>query len=149
GRAVSSPPRCQVPARGPRPPGCCSAPLYRRQSQPPKSRSDSAFGPRPPRGCRQDPANEPPPDRGRGGWRFDGGLSRPGRLFYHLVIDEKKRHGADAMSREYAHYDQVRKPQSYHLAEQDGTEAFDDDYRIRTCDIGGFLQGGAAGRRAF
>ena len=66
-----------------------------------------------------------------------------------LRMDDKKRHGAEATSREFARYDQVRKPQSYHLAEQDGTEAFDDEYRIRSCDIGRFLHGDAADRRTF
>ncbi|MBI3447708.1 MAG: isopenicillin N synthase family oxygenase [Acidobacteria bacterium] len=54
-----------------------------------------------------------------------------------------------ATNRDFIDYDQVRKDQKYRLAEASGAEAFDDDFRVRTCDIGRFLDGGAADRRAF
>ncbi|MEO5761256.1 MAG: 2OG-Fe(II) oxygenase family protein [Vicinamibacteria bacterium] len=53
-----------------------------------------------------------------------------------------------ATNQEYIGYDQVRKPQEYRLAEG-ADEAFDDDYRITTCDIGGFLHGSAADKHRF
>jgi isopenicillin N synthase-like dioxygenase len=64
-------------------------------------------------------------------------------------VDERKPHGVDATNRDFARYDQVHKPQSYHLAEAGHGEQFDEDYRIRTCDLGRFLHGGPAGREAF
>ncbi len=57
--------------------------------------------------------------------------------------------GIDATNQAFARYDQVNKPHEYHLAEARHGEAFDDDYRIRTCDLGRFLRGDAADRRAF
>ncbi len=60
----------------------------------------------------------------------------------------KQAHGVTATNQEYIGYDQVKKPQSYRLAEG-ALEAFDDEYRIATCDIGRFLRGNADDRRAF
>ncbi len=54
-----------------------------------------------------------------------------------------------ATSREFAHYDQVDKPQEYHLAEGADDGAFDEQYRIRTCDLGSFLHGGDEEKRIF
>jgi isopenicillin N synthase-like dioxygenase len=54
----------------------------------------------------------------------------------------------DGKNRDYIRYDQVDKDQSYRLAEADAAEAFDDDYVIKTCDIGRFVHGTAADRRA-
>jgi isopenicillin N synthase-like dioxygenase len=64
-------------------------------------------------------------------------------------VDAKKQHGIEATNREYARYDQVEKQQLYHLAEQEGREEFDADFRIRTCDIGAFLHGDEADRQQF
>jgi len=66
-----------------------------------------------------------------------------------VADDRRKRHGIEAKSREYAGYDQVAKPHAYHLAEASHGEAFDDDFQIRTCDIGRFLHGDAGDRVAF
>jgi len=64
-------------------------------------------------------------------------------------MDDRKQHGVVASSHEYANYDQVNKP-AYRLAEQDvGEEAFDDDFVIRTCDLGRALRGDERDRRAF
>lgn len=63
-------------------------------------------------------------------------------------MDEKKQRGVRATNREYASYDQVAKPQVYHLSEQDGTE-FDEDYRVRTCDVEALLRGNEAERHDF
>lgn len=64
-------------------------------------------------------------------------------------MDEKQEHGLRASSREYARYDQVRKP-DYRLAEQAaGAEVFDEDFVIRTCDMERLLRGGAREREGF
>ena len=62
---------------------------------------------------------------------------------------DRKAEGVEATNQAYIRYDQVHKAQEYHLAEARHGEAFDDDYRIRTCDIGRFLNGGPADRQAF
>jgi isopenicillin N synthase-like dioxygenase len=64
-------------------------------------------------------------------------------------MDDRKQHGVVASSEEYASYDQVNKP-AYRLAEQDtGGELFDDDFVIRTCDLGRALHGDDRDRAAF
>ena len=63
-------------------------------------------------------------------------------------MSTKQTHGVIATNQEYIGYDQVRKPQSYRLAEA-ADEAFDDGYRIETCDIGRFRHGNAEDRKAF
>ena len=62
---------------------------------------------------------------------------------------KSKQQGIDARNRDYLAYDQVEKAQDYRFAEATGEEAFDDDYRIATCDLGRFLHGDAGDRRAF
>jgi len=62
---------------------------------------------------------------------------------------DKKTHGVEATSREYARYDQVRKEQNYHLSDAtDAGDAYDEVTRIRTVDFGRFLHGDEAARRA-
>jgi isopenicillin N synthase-like dioxygenase len=64
-------------------------------------------------------------------------------------MDDRKQHGVVASSHEYASYDQVNKP-AYRLAEQDpGEEVFDEDFVIRTCDLGRALRGDDRDRRRF
>lgn len=63
-------------------------------------------------------------------------------------MSTKQAHGVEATNREYIQYDQVKKQQSYRLAEG-ADEAFDDDYRIAVCDLGRFLRGNSDDRRAF
>ena len=60
----------------------------------------------------------------------------------------KKDRGIDATSQEFIRYDQVEKPQDYHLSEHP-EEAFDEEYQVRTCDIGSFLRGDELDRRRF
>jgi len=60
-----------------------------------------------------------------------------------------KEDGVTATNRDFIACDQVRKDQSYRLAEASGAEAFDETFRVRTCDIGRFLHGGDADRRRF
>jgi isopenicillin N synthase-like dioxygenase len=63
-------------------------------------------------------------------------------------VADRQAEGIEATNQAFIKYDQVGKTQEYHLAEH-GQEAFDEDYRIRTCDIGRFLKGDEADRRAF
>jgi isopenicillin N synthase-like dioxygenase len=64
-------------------------------------------------------------------------------------VSDRSRQGTQATNRDYVRYDQVRKTQVYHLAESAEGEGFDEEFRIRTCDLGRFLRGDAADRRAF
>jgi len=64
-------------------------------------------------------------------------------------VTDRKSMGIEATNQAYARYDQVVKKQEYHLAEGGHGEAFDDDYRIRTCDLGRFLGGNEADQAAF
>ncbi len=43
--------------------------------------------------------------------------------------------GIRARNQDFIRYEQVEKPQSYHLAETPNDEQFDETYRIRTCDM--------------
>ena len=43
--------------------------------------------------------------------------------------------GIHARNQDFIRYEQVTKPQSYHLAESADDDQFDDDYQIRTCDM--------------
>jgi len=63
-------------------------------------------------------------------------------------MSDRKAEGVGATNAEFLRYDQVEKAQRYHLAEA-AEEAFDDEYRIRTCDIARFLHGGADEKRRF
>lgn len=60
-----------------------------------------------------------------------------------------KEEGVGATNQDFIRYDQVEKRQTYQLAESGGDEQFDDDFAIRTVDLGRFLQGDLADQRAF
>jgi len=64
-------------------------------------------------------------------------------------MDDRRAQGVEATNREFLRYDQVEKKQAYHLAEGRHAEEFDEDFRIRTCDLGRFLRGGEADRALF
>jgi isopenicillin N synthase-like dioxygenase len=64
-------------------------------------------------------------------------------------VADKKSLGIEATNQAYSRYDQVEKKQEYHLAEGRHGEAFDEDYTIRTCDLGRFLRGDERDRAAF
>ena len=64
-------------------------------------------------------------------------------------MTDRKAQGIEATNQAYARYDQVVKRQEYHLAEGHHAEAFDEDYRIRTCDLGRFLGGNEADKASF
>src|SRR6266850_4316683 len=60
---------------------------------------------------------------------------------------DRKRDDVSATNRDFIDYDQVRQEQRSRLAEAAGAEAFDEEFRVRTCDIGRFLHGGELDRR--
>lgn len=58
--------------------------------------------------------------------------------------------GVDAVNQDFRRFDQVDKAHTYRLSEAgDGSEAFDEDFVVRTCDMADFLHGGQAGREHF
>ena len=61
----------------------------------------------------------------------------------------KRDEGIEAVNQEFSRYEQVRKDQTYRFSEGDGAEEFDEEFRIRTCDMGLFLNGGEAGKKRF
>ncbi len=65
------------------------------------------------------------------------------------MADDNQTKGIKAFNQDFSKYDQVNKDQNYHLAEQDGTEEFDEDYQIPTCDMKLFFEGGKAGKQQF
>jgi len=64
-------------------------------------------------------------------------------------VTDRKVQGIEATNQAYARYDQVVKKQEYHLAEGRHAEPFDEDYRIRTCDLGRFLRGNPSDKESF
>ena len=62
---------------------------------------------------------------------------------------DRKALGIEVTNQAYTRYDQVEKKQEYHLAEGRHAEAFDEDYSIRTCDLGRFRNGHEADKQAF
>jgi len=60
-----------------------------------------------------------------------------------------QKHGTWASSAEFAHFDQVEKPE-YRLAEvADAPEDFDEEFQIATLDLGRYLHGNETDREAF
>ena len=64
-------------------------------------------------------------------------------------MGDRKTEGIDATNQAFRRYDQVEKRQEYHLAEADHAEAFDEETRVPTCDIGRFLHGDANDKQVF
>ena len=62
--------------------------------------------------------------------------------------DDKKKHGIRALNQEFRRYEQVTKEQAYGLSEIPDRDEFDDEFRIRTCDMRLWFEGGE-GRRRF
>jgi len=60
-----------------------------------------------------------------------------------------KEHGIDALNQEFKKYEQVKKDQSYHLAEKIGIDQFDEDYEIKTCNMRLYYEGGEEGKKEF
>ncbi len=65
------------------------------------------------------------------------------------AVTDRKALGAFVTNQAYTRYDQVEKKQEYHLAEGRHAEAFDEDYRIHTCDLGRLLRGNESDQQAF
>ncbi len=61
----------------------------------------------------------------------------------------EKEEGVRASNQDFIRYDQVEKPQNYRLAENGGDEQFDDEFEVRTVDIGQFFHGDLEDKRAF
>ena len=61
----------------------------------------------------------------------------------------KQEKGIDAVNQEFKKYEQVNKGQTYHLAEKENEDQFDEAYKIKTCDMSLFFHGGAAGKKEF
>jgi len=64
-------------------------------------------------------------------------------------VTDRKELGLERTNQAYIRYDQVEKKQEYHLAEAGHDEAFDEEYRIRSCDIGRALRGNEGDRAQF
>ena len=62
---------------------------------------------------------------------------------------QTKEDGVRATNQDFIRYDQVEKRQSYQLAEGLDAEQFDDEFQIRTVDIGRFLHGDDSEKREF
>ena len=62
---------------------------------------------------------------------------------------QSKEEGVRATNQDFIRYDQVEKNQTYHLAEGLDESQFDDEFVVRTVDIGRFLLGGAEDKRVF
>jgi len=62
---------------------------------------------------------------------------------------QTKEDGVRATNQDFIRYDQVEKRQNYQLAEGVDGEEFDDEFQIQTVDIGRFLHGNNADKRAF
>jgi isopenicillin N synthase-like dioxygenase len=60
----------------------------------------------------------------------------------------KKDRGVRASSREFTRYDQVDKSHTYQLAES-GQDRFDEDFRLKTCDMRHYFEGGEPGKKRF
>ena len=62
---------------------------------------------------------------------------------------QTKEDGVRATNQDFIRYDQVEKRQNYQLAEGLDGDQFDEGFQIRTVDIGQFLHGDDAAKRAF
>jgi isopenicillin N synthase-like dioxygenase len=62
---------------------------------------------------------------------------------------QTKEDGVRATNQDFIRYDQVEKRQNYQLAEGLDADQFDDEFQIRTVDIGLFLHGNDADKRTF
>lgn len=57
--------------------------------------------------------------------------------------------GIESVNQEFKRYEQVKKDQTYNLAEKGDEDQFDEEYVIETCDLRDFFEGGEAGKKAF
>lgn len=61
----------------------------------------------------------------------------------------KKEDGIKAVNQEFKRFEGVNKDQEYRLVENENDDQFDEDFKIRTCDMSAFLNGGEEGKAAF
>jgi len=61
----------------------------------------------------------------------------------------KQKDGIKASNQDFSKYDQVDKQQNYKLVEDHTTDEFDDEFKIQTCDMRKFFEGGIAGKIEF
>ena len=64
-------------------------------------------------------------------------------------MSDRQTQGIDATNQAFIRYDQVEKKQEYQLAEGRGQEAFDEETRVQTCDLGRFLHGNEQDKQEF
>ncbi len=64
-------------------------------------------------------------------------------------MNNKQQDGIKASNQDFNKYDQVDKQQNYKLVEDQSTDQFDDEFKIRTCDMRKFFEGGIAGKEEF
>ena len=57
--------------------------------------------------------------------------------------------GITSVNQEFRKYEQVQKDQSYNLSEKDGSDQFDLEYEIKTCDMNLYFNGGDEGKKEF
>jgi len=65
------------------------------------------------------------------------------------MMSQERDAGIKAVNQDFARYDQVEKRQTYHLAEVDDGEGFDDAFTIKTCDMRLWFRGDQAGKAQF
>ena len=65
------------------------------------------------------------------------------------IMGSLKDKGITAVNQDFSKYDQVKKEQTYHLAEGEVDEEFDNETIIKTCDIGQYLNNGEQGKKQF
>ncbi len=57
--------------------------------------------------------------------------------------------GINALNQDFNKYDQVNKDQNYHLVEHESLDEFDEDHKIKVCDISQFIHGDAEQKAQF
>lgn len=61
----------------------------------------------------------------------------------------KKEDGIKAVNQEFKRFEGVNKEQEYRLVESEDADQFDEEFKIRTCDMRTFYEGGEEGKAAF
>lgn len=64
-------------------------------------------------------------------------------------MGDLKDKGIDAYNQDFSQFEQVNKPQRYHLAEKLEDDEFDDEFQIQSCDMSAYFHGGEEGKQAF
>ena len=64
-------------------------------------------------------------------------------------MSDRRDQGIKARNQAFRRFEQVRKPQDYHLAEQAAGESYDEEFEIRVCDMAPALAGDASDQSAF